>query len=150
MAVQDITTLKSYFQTGDQPTQAQFGDVFDTMFALYQEAIDTAEAADDAVAAFIAGGVLAKAFVNSSVAAPPVVADSFNVDTVTSISTGGGLRTVRITFDTPFADTNYTFIATAYDGSGDSGVVSMITKNVAYLEINVATPGRIYVSFFAS
>lgn len=33
MAVRDITTLKSYFETGDIPTQAQFGDVFDTMFA---------------------------------------------------------------------------------------------------------------------
>lgn len=33
MTVRDINTLKSYFETGDVPTQAQFGDVFDTMFA---------------------------------------------------------------------------------------------------------------------
>lgn len=32
MSVQNSTTLKSYFQTGDQPTQAQFGDTIDTMF----------------------------------------------------------------------------------------------------------------------
>lgn len=34
MAIQTITTLKSYFQTNDIPTEAQFIDVFDTMFAL--------------------------------------------------------------------------------------------------------------------
>ncbi len=34
MPVQSITTLKSYFETGDVPTQSQFIDVFDTMFAL--------------------------------------------------------------------------------------------------------------------
>ena len=33
MAIQTITTLKSYFQTNDIPTEAQFIDVFDTMFA---------------------------------------------------------------------------------------------------------------------
>lgn len=32
MSVQNSTTLKSYFQTGDQPTQQQFADQIDTMF----------------------------------------------------------------------------------------------------------------------
>lgn len=32
MSVQNSATLKSYFQTGDQPTQAQFGDQIDTIF----------------------------------------------------------------------------------------------------------------------
>ncbi len=30
MAVQDSATLKSYFETGDKPTQSQFGDLIDT------------------------------------------------------------------------------------------------------------------------
>ena len=33
MAIQTIATLKSYFNTGDIPTEAQFIDVFDTLFA---------------------------------------------------------------------------------------------------------------------
>lgn len=32
MSVQNSTTLKSYFQTGDQPTQQQFANQIDTMF----------------------------------------------------------------------------------------------------------------------
>lgn len=32
MAVQNITTLKSYFNTGDTPTEAQFADLMDTLF----------------------------------------------------------------------------------------------------------------------
>lgn len=32
MTVQNSATLKSYFQTGDQPTQTQFGDQIDTIF----------------------------------------------------------------------------------------------------------------------
>lgn len=32
MSVQNSTTLKSYFQTGDQPTQQQFADQIDTLF----------------------------------------------------------------------------------------------------------------------
>lgn len=33
MAIQTIATLKSYFNTGDIPTESQFIDVFDTLFA---------------------------------------------------------------------------------------------------------------------
>ena len=33
MAIQTIATLKSYFNTGDIPTESQFIDVFDTIFA---------------------------------------------------------------------------------------------------------------------
>jgi len=32
MAIQDKTTLKSFFETGDVPTQAQFADLIDTIF----------------------------------------------------------------------------------------------------------------------
>ena len=31
MAVQDATTLKSYFNTGDVPTESQFADLIDTI-----------------------------------------------------------------------------------------------------------------------
>ena len=34
MAVRDITYLKSRFENGDTPDQNDFGDLFDTMFAL--------------------------------------------------------------------------------------------------------------------
>lgn len=32
MATQDQTTLKSYFETGDVPTESQFADLIDTVF----------------------------------------------------------------------------------------------------------------------
>ena len=32
MAVQPISVLKSYFETGDVPTQAQYEDLMDTIF----------------------------------------------------------------------------------------------------------------------
>jgi hypothetical protein len=35
MAVQTKTVLKSYFETGDKPTQAQFADLIDSLFTPY-------------------------------------------------------------------------------------------------------------------
>lgn len=40
MAVQNRTTLKSYFETGDTPTQAQFIDLIDSFFALTENDSD--------------------------------------------------------------------------------------------------------------
>lgn len=37
MAIVDITTLKSYFETGDTPTEAQFIDLMDTLFSMVQK-----------------------------------------------------------------------------------------------------------------
>ncbi len=34
MTVRDLTTLKSYFETGDKPTQSQFADFIDTSFKM--------------------------------------------------------------------------------------------------------------------
>lgn len=144
---ESAATLKSYFQTGDKPTQAQFADFIDTMYALFQEAIDTAEAAEAAVTALTSSGFLAKAFANTTAAAPPVVAESAGIASITSISLGGGQRTIRITFTTAFADTNYTYVVTALS-AGTSTAVTQVTKNVAYLEIAVVDASRVYIAFF--
>lgn len=40
MAVVSIATLKSYFETGDTPTQAQFIDLMDTLFSMVQNVGD--------------------------------------------------------------------------------------------------------------
>lgn len=40
MPVVDIATLKSYFQTGDTPTEAQFIDLMDTLFSMVQNTGD--------------------------------------------------------------------------------------------------------------
>ena len=40
MAQQNRTTLKSYFETGDVPTQAQFADLIDSMFNWANDNID--------------------------------------------------------------------------------------------------------------
>lgn len=146
----DATTMKSWFETGDKPTQQQFADVIDTFMAKFQEAIDAAEAAEDAVTTFLAApGARAKAFVNTTVAAPPVVADSYGVSGVTSVGSGGGTRTVRITFMSAFADTNYTFVANCYDANV-LGSITVAAKNVAYLELTCPDTSRLYVVFFHS
>lgn len=40
MSIVDRTTLKSYFETGDKPTEAQFIDLIDTLFSLYDDSSD--------------------------------------------------------------------------------------------------------------
>ena len=36
MSVQTKTTLKSYFNTGDKPTEAQFADLIDSCYSLFE------------------------------------------------------------------------------------------------------------------
>lgn len=47
MAVSDITTLKALFETGDRPSQSDFGSVFDTMYHGVQDIVRDQGAAGD-------------------------------------------------------------------------------------------------------
>ena len=42
MATQSRTTLKSYFNTGDRPTEGQFGDLIDSSIHLTEDRATTA------------------------------------------------------------------------------------------------------------
>lgn len=43
MSLPTASTLKSYFETGARPTAAQFAELIDTVFALYQDAVHHAD-----------------------------------------------------------------------------------------------------------
>ena len=50
MAIQDKTTLKSYFETDDTPTQAQFVDLIDTLLALTSDNTTAVDSINEATA----------------------------------------------------------------------------------------------------
>lgn len=128
---QSQTTLKSYFETGDVPTQAEFAELIDTMFALYQDAIDSADAAqaaaDAAEAAALAGA--AKAIVSATYNAGwTIIGNDLNVDSITIV--GGS---VRVTFTEAFADANYVVVASVY------GTVAFSSGALAITSVTQAT-----------
>jgi len=112
MTVQSITTLKSYFETGDYPTQSQFGDFIDTLnsASLYynaevyglstsnsaaanktalQAAIDAAEAAGGGMVVIPIVGTI-----NLDNSSSPITIQS------TGVSIVGVGRTTRLAFNT--------------------------------------------------
>jgi hypothetical protein len=115
----DATTIKSWYQTGDKPTQQQYHDWIDTMFYLVsdlQAQITALGASFDALSGF------ATVFVATPAIGVPTYAGSRGVDTVTSLSTRAlddntsgiavrQFRTLRITFEEEFLNTNYTVVA---------------------------------------
>lgn len=128
---QDQAVLKSYFNTGDKPTEAQFAELIDTMFALYQDAKDTANGAVALIAAAAARYPRVYGYIKK---VPPTLVNGYGIATVTTITLG-----VRITFTTPFADTNYTILLTEVDGySGANPSVYISAKNVAWVDVKMS------------
>ena len=108
---QTQTILKSYFQTGSEPTQDQFAEFIGTMFYLYQGTLNAANAAiatADATQAAQAGAP-----------GPVVIANIVNnavVGTLTGVTSwlqqaGFGSNWI-LTFAAPFANTNYKVLVT--------------------------------------
>lgn len=103
---QDLTTLLSYFETGDKPTQDQFEELIRTMFYLYQQTVDAAEAAQAVVTALTGSipTVWARARYNHS---PNTVTLDGAYNASAAVVTSDGLKHVKITFDDAAPDTNY-------------------------------------------
>lgn len=132
---QSQATLKSYFETGDMPSQAQFAELIDTMFYLYNEVVaSSAAAASDAADALDAVNnygpkVLAK--FTSNGATVTLTAGSLNVASVTKVAGSGvGPFTYRITFTTAFASGAYKTLT--------SGGCSMTAQTTTYVDVVVA------------
>jgi hypothetical protein len=146
---QDQTVLKSYFETGDTPTQAQFAELIDTMFALVQAAQNTANAAQATANSLAASGALAKVFATVKADGPPVLEDGFGVSSVTSQALSSGQRTVRINFTTPRADNHYTIAVRAV--AGTTGVeldVVLVARNAAFIDLKVLDGARLFFVMF--
>jgi hypothetical protein len=163
---QTQSNLKSYFNTGDQPTEAQFGELIDTMFYYLgdlQAQIGTLETsiADQPG--------LASVFLQTTAVATPVTTGYLGAASVVSTATrtlndvtpGVGnvtMRTLRITFSTPFATTDYTVLAFSNTarpvGSGSPAAVahplmpSQVGKNVAYVDIELKSGDALYLLIF--
>jgi len=124
MPIPSRATLKSYFETADQPTQAQFAALID---AIYDMNVDIAAVADAAAAD--AAAALAKAadvidmrasfhclipanYQDNGVAF--TLEDSLNIASVATLVSGGH---AIATFTAPFADTYFSVRATILDAA---------------------------------
>lgn len=134
MSVKSSPELKAYFQTGDYPTEAQFGDLIDTMFSQDQAALDassqaveTAEAVAEAL-----DGITFNFLVRAKLASNTwtVLGTAKNVASVTKVAA----NRLRITFTNAFANTDYP-VATGIGLPNLSGGTLALIRNVAYVEI---------------
>ncbi len=109
MVPQSQATLKSYFETGDKPSQAQFAEVIDTMFWYINDLNARTAAAEQAAAdaARAAATVLLKA---SFAAGTKTwnISDQVRVASVVVVDPQAVQLVHRVTFSgNPFANANY-------------------------------------------
>jgi hypothetical protein len=127
------TNLKSFFETGDLPTQAQFAELIDTMFYLYNDAKDSADAATAVAAAAVASA--------EAVSAPVIVQftnDEFT-NAIVGLATGVasvvniGAYNFRVTFTTPFLNTLYKVMV--------AQGMTILALNTNYIDVHAPGPG---------
>lgn len=146
---QTETILKSYFETGDQPNQAQFAELIGTMFYLFQQAMDAAETAQDDAASALARQpqALVKATYPGSGSSYTVDAAAINISSIT-VDTSGGSNApkVRVTWTTPFSDATYRVFVSPFSAvSPRRNNVEIVAITQAYVELrftneNAVTP----------
>jgi len=140
---QTETILKSYFETGDQPTQTQFEEFIGTMFYLYQLAQNTAVQASDNADDAVSHAPLAM------VTARYVSGTAYTLDSqqnIASIQTRrvsdsvldnvGNLK-LRFNFTTPIVDANYVLALTPMSATQAAQQINLISKTVDYFEIQI-------------
>jgi hypothetical protein len=126
-------TLKSFFETGDKPTQAQFAELIDTMFALYQL---TQTAANAAVAtanlALAAAGVTLVSAPGATTA--PVADQKLNVASITYLGIPLGFYRFRITFTTPYVNLRHIPVVL-------NNLTKLTPSNAGYIDVEVQNNG---------
>ena len=134
MSIRTVSELKALFQTGDTPSQNDFGDLIDTTYDFGNQA-----AADAAAAA--ASAAAAEAAVLTAPVAPVsgqvqlwLVPGSVGLVGCTVAGPGGGFSGT-INFDVAFPDTNYFVIIHHVSGSATENVTA---KNVGSIVIGAA------------
>lgn len=129
---ESAATLKSFFETSDQPTQTQFGLLIDTFYYLYQDAKNTANTAVSIAnsAAALVPQALLKATWNG---ASYTLTSQTNVASVTRPG-GGGTATFRVTWTVPFLNGDYKVAVLPIEGvsnaHGAVRIVAQLTTNI--------------------
>lgn len=130
--------LKSYFETGDIPTEAQCANLIDTMFANDAEcaaaAAEAAEAAAEVQSAMDGAHFAAAAKLQWLTGDPSTwrKVKSYNIGTVEQENPE--VLRFKVTFITPFDDANYVVDGQAFG----NGVFTIHSRNAAYFEFNVS------------
>jgi hypothetical protein len=112
MPIPSRATLKSYFETADVPTQAQFAAFIDAAYDMAQDATDASAAALAAVTPIIETSLRAiGAFTlvndsNGNITGGATVLRSLGCSVSTAAPTGSTV-VVTVTFDTANADADY-------------------------------------------
>ena len=124
--------LKSYFETGDKPTEDQFVEFVGTMFhndQVTQGQAAAAEAtADAALAAATTAALLKATFV--AIGTNYTINAQKNVASVQFVATNSRLR---INFTTPFADANYIISVTSNETTDTQLTIS--NQTTGYFEL---------------
>lgn len=135
MPIPSRATLKSYFEDGDEPTQAQRYALIDAMYDMAQEATDTAQQAVADLAAAVAAmppdffPVLAMAkFTRDSTANGETFTptEQINVDGDLTQPTNDG--DVHMDFVTPTPDTNWNIEVYARQAGATAALTLTYTK----------------------
>lgn len=135
MPIPTRATLKSYFETADQPTQTQFAALIDAMYDMAQEATDTAAAAETVAASavdFVAANPGAKVLVKISYSGATALW-TVNKQFGCTVAIVGNVAT--ITFTAAFADVNYVVLQDYYSNAAYATTIT--TRNVGSMVVNV-------------
>lgn len=137
---QTETVLKSYFQTGDKPTQEQFEELIGTMFHLFTLAQDAADAAaaDAATALARAPLALLKATTNG-VSGYTIEPGEVNIASVVASNVGQSSETVRVTWDTPIDTDDYKVLISVFSSASPrQNNVTIVAQTTDYVDLRFA------------
>lgn len=128
---QTQTTLKSYFQTGDRPTQAQYDELIDTMFWYIGQTYTNAQYAAQQAANL---QTIYQGYVNFTISVGATITNSignsFNVANVSIVSQGS--------------------VVIAGTNNGGGGGISGFTKYKCNIVFSNALPGVNYYPTYSS
>jgi len=131
---QDEVTLLSYFETGDKPTQAQYAELIQTMFALVQEAFDEAAAATAVAEA--AEERAPKALANATHPGAGTTYTLTYQHNIANIQTLAGPKT-RITFTEALNDTDYVVQITPVTSTAHPDQIQILDRQTTHCDIAI-------------
>lgn len=127
---QTETILKSYFETGDQPTQLEFEELIGTMFYYDALALNAAQDAQDAADEAIS--LAPQCLLKYTVAGTTINAQR-NVASVASF-TPDGFQAYRVTWTTPFVDEHYIVNLTWSDATVNVMGMRIISQQATHID----------------
>ncbi len=130
---QDEVMLLSYFQTGDKPTQDQFGELIGTMFYQFQSLSDRMDALELLVADAIARApqALASALWPG---AGTIYTLEYQVN-VAQIQVLSAPTRFRITFIDPMPDTDYVVLPVPFSSTANVDQNQILDRQLTYCDV---------------